>query len=438
MLKQLRLQINLEAGKKRYAALLDQKRGFDERQADIEKRFAAATEKGEDLAPIEADLKTLEDDIAAADVDAKIVDVEAEITRIENELKETGEGHGAAGASGNDNENEKRGKNTMNKYQVRRMLESGEYYERAEVKDFYEKLKNIRAVSGEGLTVPEIIVNRIMDIMGDYTTLYPLVDKIRAKGTARILIDTDTTAATWLESKGTLPTGDVGTITDISFDGYKVGKVTFVDNAMMQDSIVNLDDYVTKKLARAIALALDLAILNGEGDAQKEPTGIITALDESHKVTVTDPTSVAAIVKPIALVDDGTDSTGDIVAVMKRSTYYNRLLEFSIATTDAGEVVGKLPNIKKPDLLGLDVVFNNGMDVDKILYGDMTCYTLVERESITIDKSEHVKFAEDQTAFRGKGRYDGKPTKKNAFVLVTLVFTAEAAAASTGEDDETV
>ena len=54
----------------------------------------------------------------------------------------------------------------MNKYQVRRMLESGEYYERAEVKDFYEKLKNIRAVSGEGLTVPEIIVNRIMDIMG--------------------------------------------------------------------------------------------------------------------------------------------------------------------------------------------------------------------------------------------------------------------------------
>ena len=31
--------------------------------------------------------------------------------------------------------------------------------------------------------------------------------------------------------------------------------------------------------------------------------------------------------------------------------------------------------------------------------------------------SEHVKFIENQTAFRGLGRFDGKPTKADAFVV---------------------
>ena len=66
------------------------------------------------------------------------------------------------------------------------------------------------------------------------------------------------------------------------------------------------------------------------------------------------------------------------------------------------------------------------MDNDAVLFGDFTQYTLVEREDITIDNSVHVKFAEDQTAFRGKGRFDGKPVRPDAFVLVTITETAPA------------
>ncbi|MEG1437418.1 MAG: hypothetical protein RSC30_07545 [Oscillospiraceae bacterium] len=45
--------------------------------------------------------------------------------------------------------------------------------------------------------------------MGDYSTLYPLVDKIKVKVTARILIDTDTTLGTWIEQTGTILQGSV-------------------------------------------------------------------------------------------------------------------------------------------------------------------------------------------------------------------------------------
>ena len=71
-------------------------------------------------------------------------------------------------------------------------------------------------------------------------------------------------------------------------------------------------------------------------------------------------------------------------------------------------------------------MFNNNIDDDTVLFGDFSKYTLVERESITIDNSTHVKFAEDQTAFRGKGRFDGKPVKPEAFVLVTIEDAPEA------------
>ena len=105
---------------------------------------------------------------------------------------------------------------------------------------------------------------------------------------------------------------------------------------------------------------------------------------------------------------------------MKRGTYYNRLLGYTINVDSNGNLVGKIPNLNHPDLLGLRIVFNNNLDTDTVLFGDFEKYTLVERESLTIDASDQVKFVEDQTAFRGKGRFDGKPTNADAFALVTI------------------
>ncbi|MEG0854412.1 MAG: phage major capsid protein [Angelakisella sp.] len=413
MLKQLKLQAELKQRKAELDKLTTRKAGFEQRQADLTSALDEAKEDA-DIKLVDEQITALENEVSEAKLDESIATVSGEITRIESELADIDERAEGAAPRGK----EERGAKTMN-YQIRELLKTGAYYERSEVKEFYDKFRNLRAVGGEGLTIPQVVIDRIMDIVGDNCTLYPLVDKIKAKGTARILIDTDTSAATWIEQKAALPAGDAGTITSVDFDGFKIGKVTFVDNCMMQDSIINLDAYVSKKIARAIGLGLDLAILKGAGAASKQPEGVITKLADGHKVTVSGD-KLINIVKPIGIIDTGADSVGEIVAVMKRTTYYNRLLEFSINATAAGDVVGKLPNIKNPDLLGLRVVFNNNMDTDKVLYGDFSKYTLVEREDITIDKSEHVKFTEDQTGFRGKGRFDGKPTNAGAFVLVTI------------------
>ncbi|MEK5429705.1 phage major capsid protein [Lysinibacillus sp. FSL R7-0073] len=417
-LKQLMISKKIEQRKSTLVDLMLREEEFQNRSAELVTALEEAKTE-EEISTVESQIDKLDSD--KEEVTNKKSVLEDEIKTLETELEQLNSNAPSNQQRSKKLPNQTRGEESMNRLQVRELLKTGEYYERSEVKEFYEQFKNLRAVTGGELAIPEVVVNRIMDIMGDFTTLYPLVDKVAIKGTTRILVDTDTTAATWMEQTASIPTGDVGTITKIDFDGFKVGKVTFVDNSLLNDSIVNLDDYVTKKIARAIAKALDIAIVSGTGAANKQPTGIVPSLKAGHKVeAVADEKLIKNTVKHIGLIDTGEDTVGEIAAVMKRSTYYNRFLEFSIQVNAEGNVVGKLPNLKQPDLLGLPVVFNNSLAVDQVLFGEFDKYTLIERESITIDNSEHVKFVEDQTAFRGKGRYDGKPTNVDAFVLVTI------------------
>jgi HK97 family phage major capsid protein len=418
MLKQLKLAKTIEIKRNKLKELEVKMDAIKKRSEDTQKALEEAVTE-EDIKTVEAEITEIEKEQGDVEVEKKTI--EAEITDLETELEDVKERE--AQASKQNQKREKgavEGMKGINRLQVRELLKTGEYYTRSEVVEFYEKFKNLRAVTGGELTIPEVIVNRIMDILGDYSNIYNLVDRIQVKGTARILIDTDTTPATWVEQNASLPVGDVGTLAYLDFDGFKVGKVTFVDNYLLQDSVINLDQYVVSKIARAIALALEISILKGTGLAGKQPTGIIPSIPVENQVTVAEGSPMADYVKPIGLIDTGDDRVGEITAVMRRSTYYAYFLEMSINVNADGNVVGRLPNLTRPDILGIPVVFSNHMDADEVLYGEFDKYTLVERENIAIDNSEHVRFVEDQMAFRGKGRFDGKPTKPEAFALVTI------------------
>lgn len=417
MLKQLKIQKALELKRQKLKEIETKAADILKRSEDTQAALNEAV-NDEDLNLLETEIQNIEKE--QTDNEAEKKTVEDEIAALEADLQEVQERAKEAQQTQTRGKGAQEPMKVTNRLQVRELLKTGEYYKRSDVVEFYEKFKNLRAVTGGELAIPEVIVNRIMAILGDYSTLYPLVDKITVKGTARILIDTDTTAAQWIEQNAALPVGDVGTLAYIDFDGFKVGKITFVDNYLLQDSVINLDEYVSRKIARAISLALDIAILNGTGAAGKQPTGIIPQIPAGNRVSVAADAPIVDFVKPIGTIDTGLDSVGEITAVMKRSTYYNHFLEMSINVNAAGEVVGRLPNLTRPDILGINVVFNNSMAADQVLYGDFQQYTLVERENISIDNSEHVRFVEDQMAFRGKGRFDGKPTKAAAFALVTI------------------
>jgi HK97 family phage major capsid protein len=67
-------------------------------------------------------------------------------------------------------------------------------------------------------------------------------------------------------------------------------------------------------------------------------------------------------------------------------------------------------------------------------YGDV--YLMAERQGSTIAKSEHVRFTDDQTVFRGVARYDGMPVIPEAFVAMHIAGGTVSASAVTFAEDK--
>lgn len=65
-------------------------------------------------------------------------------------------------------------------------------------------------------------------------------------------------------------------------------------------------------------------------------------------------------------------------------------------------------------------------------YGDM--YTLVQRADIQLAQSEHYRFIQDQTIFKGTARYDGRPVMRNSFVVINIKNTAPTTSLTFAED----
>jgi HK97 family phage major capsid protein len=203
-------------------------------------------------------------------------------------------------------------------------------------------------------------------------------------------------------------------------DGYKVGGFIPVCNAVLEDSMIGLANFIEERLAMAIAKALDKAILVGEGATAKQPTGVLTALNGLTDRNVTSDFTLGDVVGNMALIDDGEDGVpvGEVVAVMKRSTYYARLAPQTFQPTADGRlVVQTAQSPRLPD--GTRVVFSQYAPDDTIILGDFKKYLLGERKGVQLAVSTDVRFIQDETVFKGTARYDGKPIYNDYFVVIT-------------------
>ncbi len=113
-------------------------------------------------------------------------------------------------------------------------------------------------------------------------------------------------------------------------------------------------------------------------------------------------------------------STGGTFWAMNRQTRM-KLLSKAITFNAAGAVVaglnGTMP-VEGGDIVELPFIPNND-----IIGGYGELYLLAERAGASLAVSEHAKFIEDQTVFRGTARYDGKPVFGEGFVIVNIANT---------------
>lgn len=406
------------------------------READLEKAIEEA-ETDEERAAVEDDIEKFEAD--KADVEAAETDLDKEIEELENELADEERSQ----VVDPEPKKEERGKVKMEnraKFFGIDHVERDAMFERDDVQEFIGNvrtcIKEKRALTNVGLLIPEVFLGILRENVINYSKLYRHVNVRRINGEGRMIVMGTVPEAVWTECCAILNEMDLG-FNDVEVDCNKLGAYFAVCNAILEDSDINLASELISALLQGIGLALDKAILYGTGT--KMPLGVVARLAQTEQPSdypatarpwedlhETNIKSIAASKTDAALIKElildagimsGKYARGTKVFVMNESTYAT-LVANTMAVDASGAIVAGI-NGSMPVIGGVIEVLNFIPD-NVIIGGYFELYLLAERAAATVGQSEHYKFIEDQTVFKGTARYDGTPVIAEAFVAIGL------------------
>ena len=146
-------------------------------------------------------------------------------------------------------------------------------------------------------------------------------------------------------------------------------------------------------------------------------------LHESNVITITGKSGVnlfKEIVKATKKIANDYSKEG-LVWIMNKSTHVDLVVE-AMGSNMAAAIVSGMSDTM-PVIGGALEELEFMADGD-IAFGYMKNYKTVQRKGIQIGQSEHVKFLEDQTLFKGTARYDGKPVIAEAFAIMNIAGAA--------------
>jgi HK97 family phage major capsid protein len=439
MLKQLMLSRKIQQRQADLAEVLEREKDLKTRSEELEAAIDEA-QTDEELAAVEEEATKLETD--QAEVAEKKSKLEGEITALEGELEEL---------KSKEPKNDPppvepvRGKTQGGETRMKRGFFAGmnrgevdALIAREEVREFLQRTRELgaqkRAVTGGDLLIPDVMLGLLRDNIALSSKLLTKVNYKPLKGTARQNITGTVPEAVWTEMVGALNELEIS-FKQVEVDGYKVGGFIPIPNSTLQDSDINLASEIMAQLSKAIGVALDKAILYGLGT--KQPMGIVTRLAQASepagypadapawkdlrathitKVNTTGSALIGSIITAFgACKNDFSD--GRKFFAMNSVTYaylVSTLLNFNAAGALATGMSNQMP------ILGGDIVILDFISNYDIIggYGDL--YLLVEREGTVLAASEHVKFIEDQTVFKGLARYDGLPVIAEGFFVINI------------------
>ena len=314
------------------------------------------------------------------------------------------------------------------------------FFNRDDVRNYLSEvrtaIKEKRALTNVGLTIPEVFLGLIRENLLEYSKLYKHVDVRRLGGTGRLIIEGEIGEAVWTECCANVNEATLGWY-DLEIDCYKLGAFFEVCNANLEDSDIDLANELLTALSRGMGKALDKAILYG--DANKKPEGVVYSLAQTEApadypttarpwvdlhttniISIAAGTTGAALIAKIAKAfgaAEGNYSRGAKVWVMNEKTYTN-LVAAMVSVDASGAIVSGINGVM-PVVGGVIEVLDFIPD-NVIIAGYFDNYLLGERAGAKFMTSEHVKFLEDKTVFRATSRYDGKPSIRESFVAIGL------------------
>lgn len=448
-LKVLLLRKQRDDLNKRAKELQEEKEALAKREAEAETAIEELTEESTDdeKQAVSEEVEAIE--TAKADLEQQEADLNEEVRKIEESIealeKEQGEEPAEEEPEEKPEEKNEREETkvikTRTEFYGMSRAEQAEFVQREDVKAVLSTVRTAltekRAITGAGLTIPEVMLGMIRENILEYSKLYKHATVRAIKGSGREIVMGTIPEAVWEDCCGILNELDL-TFNDAEVGCWKVAGYFDICNAELADNDVDLAGNLIEALGQAIGFALDKAILYGTGT--RMPLGVVTRLAQTSQPadypttarTWVDlhSTNVIKINKTgvelfQAIVEDGglakgKYSRGEKVWVMNEKTY-TYLQSQGLSINAAGVIVSGI-NGTMPVAGGVVEVLDFVPDYD-VITGYFDLYLLAEREGTTIDQSEHVHFIADRTVFRGRARYDGLPVIAEGFVLMNVKNT---------------
>lgn len=443
--------------------------------SEVTKKLTEAREKAKELATREKELEAAieeaqtEEEKEAVNQEVEqyekdkteneesVRNLEQEVSDTEKELADLEEKQRQAAPAA---DTTKRGEDTVKTMTTRKKFfgmnnqERDAFLAREDVHTFLERVRTLgtenRSITNAELTIPDVMLELLRENIEGYSKLYKHVNVKSVPGKARQNIQGTIPEGVWTEMYAALNELSLS-FNNTEVDGYKVGGYLVFNNAVLKDSDVNLAETIVTAHGQAIGLALDKAILYGKGT--KMPLGIVTRLAQAAKpesypetartwvdLSSTNIKSIAAAKTGVELFKEiikasgaakGKYSTGTRFWAMNettKTTLVSEALSFNAAGALASGMNDTMPiiggTIETLDFIPDNVIIGG--------YGDL--YLLAEREGTSIAQSEHVKFLEDQTVFKGTARYDGIPSIAEGFVAIGISGTKPTADMTFADD----
>lgn len=422
---------------------LEQLRGkdadFQTREAELEAAIAEAKTEEESSA-LDAAIDAFEQErsahtAAVSELEEKVRSLEADLAAEEEKTPP------AQPAEGNtERKDDMTAMNTRNIFANMEMARRSAIFAQQDVKDFLSNvrtcIKEKRNLTNAGLLVPQVFLGLIRENIMEYSKLYKHVFVRRLGGNGKLVVMGTIPEAVWTECCAKINELTLG-FNSVEVECNKVAGFIPVCNSLLEDSEIDLAAEIITALGQSIGLALDKAILYGTG--VKMPLGVVTRLKQT-----TQPDTYPAQARPwvnlnttnvitINAATEGVDlfaaivtasgaakgkySRGSKVWIMNETTY-TTLIANALNINAAGAITAGI-NGTMPVVGGAIEVLNFVPD-NVILGGFFDLYLLAERGVIRIERSDEVRFLEDETVFKGKARYDGEPTIAEAFVAIGL------------------
>lgn len=439
-LRVLMTKKKLDTAKKSLEDLRSQREDFEKRELDIEKAIEEAlTEEEKKVVEEEIDKHEAE----KAELDEKEKALSDEVSELEQELANLEAEQEEKPVEKEEVPQEER--KVVKTMETRKFFnmnaqERDAFFAREDVTSYLDEVRSAirekRALTNVGLTIPEVFLGLIRENLIDYSKLYKYVDVRRVSGDGRAVIMGGIPEAVWTECCANLNELTLG-FNDVELGCWKVAGYYAVCNANLEDSNVNLASELIIALSKGIGLALDKAILYGTGT--RMPLGVVTRLVQteapasypatartwadlhtSNIKSIPANTTGAALIAAIITAfgnAKGKYSRGSKVWIMNETTYTN-MVAASVSVDASGAIVAGV-NGQMP-VVGGNIEVLEFIPDNVIIGGYFDLYLLAERAGAKFMTSEHVRFLQDQTVFKGTARYDGQPAIAEAFVAIGL------------------